>query len=376
MGFEPDHGHMNTLYSPPKDLREDLRSSLARELSRYYHELSEASEKPAPQFSLTRVVEAMTHERGLMDGYEHELCGATAVTAGESYDKHRVLIPLKAIATRDLTAASAAGGGYLVGVDTAQPLDVLRPYSVAVEAGVTVLPNLVGDLVVPRVTAASTAGWVSTEGTSFVDGQPTVGQAALRPKLAALTVNISRQWRLQSAEAGEVLLRQQVLGAGGTLIDQAFFSGTGANGQPLGLHAVSGIGTQSGTDLAHAGLLAQKRQVLAAGARESALTWVGTPLVQEALGARERASGGGRFLWDDGQILGAAAHATANAPADTLTVGDFSRAVLGIWGPPALRLEINPYQDFPRGGVAVRVVLACDVCFPIPAAFSVASSIT
>lgn len=367
---------MDTAYTPPRTVPEDVRRSLARELSRYYHELSDADERPVPRFSLARVIEQMSHETGLRDGYERELCGATATAAGEGFDRHRVLIPLQALATRDLTVASASGGGYLVGTDTGSPIDVLRPWSVVAEAGVTVLPNLVGNLTLPRVTGASAAGWVSGEGGTFTDGQPTVGQASMTPKTAATVVNFSRQWRLQSGDGGELLLRQQLLGAVGKLLDQAFFAGSGASGQPMGLHGVSGIGTQSGSSLAHAGLLAMRKAVMLAGAREDRLRWVGAPAVQETLGGRERASGGGRFLWDDGQVLGGPAHATAHAPTGTLTVGDFGAALLGLWGPPALRIELNPYQDFKAGVMAARVVLMCDFSFPVPSAFAVASSVT
>ena len=367
---------MDTAYTPPRTVPEDVRRSLARELSRYYHELSDADERPAPRFSLRRLVEQMAHETGCRDGYERELCGATATSAGQDFDRHRVLIPLQALSTRDMTAASASGGGFLVATDSGSPIDVLRPWSVVAEAGVTVLPGLVGNVTLPRVSGASAAGWVSGEGATYTDGQPTVGQVALMPKTAATVVNFSRQWQVQSGEAGELLLRQQLLGAVAKLLDQAFFAGTGASGQPTGLHGTAGIGTQSGSTLAHAGLLAMRRQVLAAGAREDRLRWVGTPNVQETLGGRERASGGGRFLWDDGAVLGQPAHATAYAPTGTLTVGDFGSALMGLWGPPALRVEINPYQSFAAGILAARVVLVCDFAFPTPGAFAVASSIT
>ena len=80
-------------------------------------------------------------------------------------------------------------------------------------------------------------------------------QAALTPKHAATTLNFSRQWRLQ-AEAGEILLRQQLLGAVGELVDVAVLAGSGVGGQLLGLVNTANIGTQAGTSLAHAGILA------------------------------------------------------------------------------------------------------------------------
>ncbi len=71
-----------------------------------------------------------------------------------------------------------------------------------------------------------------------------------------------------------------MLSAVGELLDIAFLNGAGGS-QPLGLLNTPGINTQSGTSLAHAGLLAMKQKALTAGGREDALAWVGAPAIQE-----------------------------------------------------------------------------------------------
>jgi hypothetical protein len=119
-----------------------------------------------------------------------------------------------------------------------------------------------------------------------------------------------------------------------------------------------------------------RQTALTAGAREDAMQWIGTPAVQGLLSARERASGGGRFIWDGRSILDLPANATPTAPASTLILGDFSKLLLGIWGPPSLVLEVNPYQNFAAGIMAARCVLSCDVALPQPGAFVVASSVS
>ncbi len=354
---------------------DEVRALTASELSRHHSALSQSGGKTAPRFSVARAIAEAGTERGLSDGFEREICGLMSTTASEHFDRNRILVPLWAFATRDLNVASAPSGGYLVSTVAASPFDVLRPFSVAIEAGITIVQNLTSNVTLPRVTTPSAAGWVSTESSTMPTGQPVLGQAAMAPKTASVTVNLSRQFSLQ-AEAGGTLLNQQLLGAVGKLWDEAIFAGTGASGQPTGILNTPGIGTQSGTSLAHAGILAMRQAVLAAGGREDRLRWVGTPTVQQTLGARERAAGGGRFLWDDGAILGRPAHATSTAPAGMLCVGDFSQAVLGVWGPPAVRLEVNPYQDFKAGIMAVRVVLSVDLAIPNAAAFTVAASVT
>lgn len=181
---------------------------------------------------------------------------------------------------------------------------------------------------------------------------------------------------MKQSEAGEALLRQQLLATVGALLDKAFFAGAGGV-EPIGLLNVPGVHATSGAGLAHAGLLEMREAVLSAGAREDRLRWVGAPAVQKLLAARERSPGGGRYLWDDSRVLGQPAHATASAPAGALVVGDFSQAYLGIWGPaPSVRVKVNPHQNFNSAGLAARVLLVCDFVFPQPSAFAAAQAIT
>lgn len=353
----------------------DARASIAAALSAYYSELTGTQDKPAPKFSLARMLDKMATEKGLTDGWERELAGATATLAGQPFDSHRCIVPLQALG-RNLTAGTPSAGGYLIAADGApQPYDVLRPYSVAVEAGCTVLSNLKGSLTLPRVTGASAAQWVSAEDATYTDAQPTFGAVTLVPRTGAAGVFFSRQWSLQT-EATEAVLRQQLFGAAGALIDAAVLAGTGASGSPVGIVSTPGVGTQAGGSFNHAAAIEMRRQVLAAGGREDRLRWIAAPGVQAVLGARERASGGGLFVWHDGAIMGRPAHATSTAPASTLILGDFSQCVLAFFGPPALQIEVDPYAGFISGRLAARIVIAVDVAVVQASAFSVATSVS
>ena len=56
-------------------------------------------------------------------------------------------------------------------------------------------------------------------------------------------------------------------------------------------------------------------------------------------------------------------------------VGDFSQVAVGLFG-SGIRIDVDPSTDFNVGGLVARVLLFCDVGFPNPAAFTVATSIT
>lgn len=280
------------------------------------------------------------------------------------------------IAFRDLTAAAGgSAGGYLVGTSTGHAvLDALRDGHFLREVGVTVYDNLNENLAVPVVTSGLSGSWLSSEGASIGTGDPTFAQRPMTPKRAAGFVVYSHQLALQ-VESSEQVLADQLREGVTELLEAAVIAGSGSSGQPLGIVNAFGVGTQSGTSLSYAGVRAMRKGTLLAGAAERKLSWVGAPDVQETIGGRERASGGGRFVWDDDGIMGRPAYATKRAPAGTLVCGDWSRCVIGIWG-NSFQIEVDRNYGFTSGTLAARMILSCDVMFHPAAAFSVATSVT
>ena len=357
-----------------RDIPPQVRRSIARELASYYHELSDSAPDDGPPFSLARLLMQMGGQHGLTDGREKEICAGAATISGEHFDRHRVRIPWSAFATRDLNVAATSAGGFLVSTEGSAARSTLLPWSVVAQAGAQILPNLTGNAALPLATTPAAASWLSTETSTGSPGQSVLGEVILAPKMATSFVKFSRQLLMQGT-AAEPFIRAQLLEAVGTLLDQAFFAGTGASGQPLGLALTPGVGTQSGTALAHAGIQAMLRKALTAGATENNVRWVGGVAARETLGLRERATGGGRFLWDDSGVLGMPSAATINTTADVLVCGDFSRAIVALWGSGVV-VEIDPFTNFATAKISARVLLPCDVAFSPQAAFVISSSIT
>jgi HK97 family phage major capsid protein len=353
------------------------KRAIAAALARHYNELEPVDEDPEDRFSLTRMLYCFAQQRP-QTGREKAVLAATDISARLAGDRflanpNRVFVPLRAL-TRAMATTPGAKGGYAVGVDTIAPADTLRPWSVVAAAGVDVMFGLTSNVAIPRDTGAPSITWYGPEGGSGPsESPPALGEASLTPRTALALVKFSKQL-LEQGAAVDAYVAARLMRAAGEALDVAFFAGSGG-AQPLGLLNTSGIGTQSGTSLARAGLVAMRKTTLLAGAQEANLQWVGTPAVQETLANRQDATGTSRFLWDDRGVLGMPATATKNAPASALTVGDFSRAVVGIFG-PGIRIDIDPSQDFNSAGLVARVLLFCDVAFPQPAAFTVATSVT
>ena len=88
--------------------------------------------------------------------------------------------------------------------------------------------------------------------------------------------------------------------------------------------------------------MGMRKAILNGGGREDRLVWIGTPAVQETLAGKEVVSTSGRLLWDHAEgILGRPAFATSTAPAGRLACGDFSTAVLALFG-PGIQIAIDP----------------------------------
>ena len=361
---------LDDMYNDSRNIPEDVRSSIAAELARFYAELP-ATGKAQPRFSLSRALGQMCSERGLADGYEKEISGGLATMLGQSHDPHRAMIPFSVL-RRDLTAGVTSAGGFLVGTQNAPLVELLRPWSVAVSAGATVYENLVGSVSVPRITTKPTGTWLTTEASPSTESQPVFGQLALVPKNASCYMEFSRLLHLQG-DAAELAIGNALGVAVGNLIDQAVFSGSGAAGQPTGILNTSGINSIAGTALTWANTVALRKAPMLAGAQQSRLAWVGSPAVEELLSTRERFAGAGA-IWGDAGIGGRPSFSTSNCPSGALIVADWSRLALALWG--GMQIEINPFAGFTTGLWAARLIVTMDVGLLQPGAFSCATAVT
>jgi HK97 family phage major capsid protein len=280
--------------------------------------------------------------------------------------------------TRDLTVASASGGGYLVGQSNLEYLPALQPASVALRLGAQMLPAAAGGAAVPRgVTAASTT-WLANETQSITETAPVLGQVIGSPKLLACFFEVSRLLLMQSNADAVIQLEAQR--AAGAALDAAILQGTGASGQPTGITNTAGIGAFTGASLNQAALRNAQADVAAANAIVAgARGYVTTPTIAETLTTRQRFTGSDRALWenalDDGQVEGVRALATGNCPSGTMIYGDWSSCYVLEWA-GGVGIALDPFLKFTSGVVGVRLLLPVDVIIARAASFSVATSVT
>lgn len=323
--------------------------------------------RPAPSnresFSVQRLLIGLADQN-----YSGPDFGLLREAIGEDFIPTAPIIPMSVL-TRDLTVGGNAG--YLVETENQAPQSLLRTFSVVADAGVTIIDGVKGHQTFPIATVRPAITWVADESTQLSGVAATIGQVAATPKQAAALTVASGQLLRQSPYA-EAFINQQLLEAAGLAVDTGVLNGSGGSGEPLGLLNTSGIGTQSGTSLALAGVVHMKKLVADSGARDAAISFIADTATRELLEQRERATGLG-FIWDNGKVASQPAYATTTMPATTLVCGDFSRMAVVIWG---IQLFADPFTEFRTGRVQFAVRVLMDTAVIQAGAFCAATSVT
>ena len=341
------------------------------------------TDKETRRYSVTKLLRALCHpqEQSFQRDAGLEMEAHRAAVDKAKHTRGGIAIPYDVL-TRDMTSAGASGSNFLVGT-TNMPgglIDLLRNRMVVSQLGAVAMDGLVGNITVPKLTAASTLYWLSTESTAITESQPTIGQLALSPKNAGGLVDVSRDMLLQSTPSVEALVQNDLLRIAAIGIDKAALNGSGSSGEPTGVSATSGIGSVTGTSIAYAGIVEFTTDVAASNALADGMAYVTTPAVAGLLKQRQRFSSTDTPLWTgkllDGEMEGYRAVATNQIATASMIFGDWSQVILASWGSLEIMMTNSDSTKFAAGISTIRVMLAVDVGVRIPAAFSQATSIT
>lgn len=348
---------------------------------------SEASlgltEKEAKRFSILNAVRAVVDKNWNSAGFELECSRAIAAKLQRTPDPHKFYVPFevqsRSLQTRDLTVASASGGGYLVGTENMSFIELMRNRSVLYAMGARRLSGLVGNVTIPKQTAAGTAVWLANESSTATESAQTFGQMALSPKTVGAYTEISRNLMLQASPDAEGIVSSDLATVCALAVDVGGLRGSGASGEPQGIVGTSGVGSVTGTSLAAAGILEFQSDVAGGNLLTDTFGYVTTPAVAALLMARpELPSTGTERLWKgnmrNGTLFDFRAMTSNQMSSATMLAGDFSQVVIGEWG--VLEVEVNPYANFQAGIVGIRAMVSIDVGVRYGGAFSYASSIT
>jgi HK97 family phage major capsid protein/HK97 family phage prohead protease len=319
------------------------------------------------EFSVMRAIRAMANpsDRQAQEEARFEMEVSEAAQRATGRSARGVMLPtevLRSWAKRDvntsddsaLIAEDFRGGDFV---------DVLRNASSVMAAGATVLNGLQGDVVIPKKSAASTAGWIATEGAASGESEPTFGQITMSPKVVGAHTQITRLMMQQSSLDIENLIRNDLAQGIALSIDAGALSGSGSSGQPTGISNTAGINTPTafaGVNPTFAEVVAMETAVAEDNALLGNLAYILPASMFGALKTTAKDAGSGQFVvGPDGQINGYNAIVSNQVTAGDLYFGNFADALIGLYG--GLDIVVDPYSNSTSGTVNVTALQTVDV---------------
>ena len=254
-------------------------------------------------------------------------------------------------------------GGFLVGQEDLPFVELLRNNTL-MKQFVTTISGLVGDVSIPKQTAASTFEWIAEQGEATASNI-TLGQIQMTPKTASGSVPMSRQLLMQSSPSIDSLVMSDLAKVLGIGIDLAIIDGLGTSAQPLGILRTSGVNTSSTSSVDWTKIVALETALADANGLSGSINFIGTNAVRGKLKTTDKASGAAQFIWVNNEVNGIPAWATTQMPSGNIIQGDLSTVVLGEWGVLEIK-TIDQGVNYKKGEVELLSFVSLDVAVRQP----------
>ena len=323
------------------------------------------SKKERQDFSVVRAIRALANptDRAAQEGARFEFEASAAAARAYGTTAQGLMIPADVLGNwkRDLNTSDdneIVATNLLAG----DFIDVLRNSSSVMQAGARMMPGLVGNVAIPKKTAASTAAWISTEGGAASESEPTFGTVSLTPKTVGAFSDMTRQLILQSTPSIEALVRDDLTQALALAIDAGALKGAGSSGAPTGVYSTSGINTDSfaGATPTWAEIVGLETLVAEDNALMGNLSYIAPASLYGTLKTTAKATNQAIFAVDnDGTMNGYRTIVSNQATAGYLLFGNFSDLLIGMWG--GLDLTVDPYTSSTSGTIRVVALQSVDV---------------
>jgi HK97 family phage major capsid protein/HK97 family phage prohead protease len=328
------------------------------------------SEKEVKRFSFVRALNYLSNQGDANARRAAEFEIEVGKAAAEKYERssNGIVVPNEVL-RRDLVVGTPSAGGNLVASEllSGSFIELLRNRMAMMQAGVTMLTGLQGNISVPRQTSAATAYWVG-EGSSPTESQQAIDQVNMTPKTVGAFVDYSRRLLLQSSIDVEGMIRADLARVIALELDRAAIYGTGSSSQPLGLVNTTGIGSQTITTFGtFAEYIGMETDVATANADAGSMRYIINAAARGALKSTSIVGTEARFVYENDEINGYPVIVSNQLTTNDALFGDFSQFVVGMWS--GLDLTVDPYAGATAG--TVRVIALQDVDYAVrqPAAF-------
>lgn len=250
---------------------------------------------------------------------------------------------------------SDAQGAVNVQTDVYNILEPLRNNLVLAQAGATVLSGLRGNVRIPKMSKGN-AFWESETAASQKSGQ-TFSKIELKPLRVSAYVEISKALLMQSEDSNiNDIITRDVLAAVSEKIESTFLGAdAGDDTKPAGIFN----GITANTAAAKYDDIVDYETALEE-ANINDYVYILSPKAKAALRKLPLDSGSGRFVLENGEVLGRKAFVTGNVVNKGMAVVDPKEIVFGIWG-NGMSVLIDPYTSALNDTVKVIVNIYVDV---------------
>ena len=318
------------------------------------------------EFSLVRAIRAMANpaDRKAQEdaAFEFECSAEAARQYGK--DAQGIMLPAEVLRTWKQRDINSSDDSTLIAEDYrgGDFIDVLRNSSSVMQAGATMLRGLQGNVVIPKKTAAASAGWIATEGAAAAESEFTSGSVTMSPKVIGAFTDATRLLLQQSSLDVENLIRDDLTQSIATAIDLGALAGSGSSGQPTGISNTSGINTTTfaAANPTWAEIVAMESAVANDNALNGSLSYICRPADFGTLKTTEKATNTAQFVVSpDNSMNGYNVIRSNQVTSGDFYFGNFADLLIGMYG--GLDITVDPYALSTSGGVRIVALQTVDV---------------
>ena len=318
------------------------------------------------EFSRVKAIRAMANpsDRKAQEeaAFEFECSAEAARQYGK--DAQGIMLPAEVLRTWKQRDINSSDDSTLIAEDYrgGDFIDVLRNSSSVMQAGATMLRGLQGNVVIPKKTAASSGGWIATEGAAAAESEFTSGSVTMSPKVIGAFTDATRLLLQQSSLDVENLIRDDLTQSIATAIDLGALAGSGSSGQPTGISNTSGINTTTfaAANPTWAEIVAMESAVANDNALNGSLGYICRPADFGTLKTTEKATGTAQFVVSpDNSMNGYNVIRSNQVTSGDFYFGNFADLLIGMYG--GLDITVDPYALSTSGGVRIVALQTVDV---------------
>ncbi len=301
------------------------------------------------KFSLVRAIRSIANNQPL-----DELTQAVIAKGNEEARKAGISTQGQIVLPESRAAVTVASEGVdVVATDLFDILMPLRAKNVLIQAGAKFMGGLVGDVQIP-VMSANNVTWKG-EVAAAADGAGTFSNVKLQPKRLTAYVDISKQMLAQNSEDVENAIRQDIINAINTKLEETIL-GNG-DGKEGGSTIVAPVGMRNGvtaTTVADFADLCDLESDVEDANVLGECVYVMSNKAKAALRGMIKGTNGTGMVYENGSVDGTKAFNTSHlGSTNTVIYGDFSNLAIGSWG--NLECLVDPFTQATSGKVRIVV---------------------